>query len=237
MGEISRYGHRQRMRDLYLSGGMDNAPDHNLLELYLSLVIPQKDVKPLAYELMNKFGSLENIVNANPTDLMKVKGIGESSAVALTLIKDINKRIIINRNNNVTMIDSTRSAERYCQNILGEETIEKFLVVTLTNEGEVIHHHVIFTGGVSEVKFDLRKFTEYVLRDNAAGVLVAHNHPKGDASPSAADVLVTSKIANQLSLLKINFIDHIVVGKNECKSFRNIKDYKYLFNKFFIAER
>lgn len=224
MGDISRYGHRQRMRDLYLSGGMENAPDHNLLELFLSLVIPQKDVKPLAYDLMNRFGTLENIINADPYELMNVKGVGESTAVAISLIKNINKRISINKNNNVVMINSSKKAAEYCRNILAEETIEKFLVVTLTNSGAVINHHIVFEGNVQSLKFDLRKLMEVVLRDNAAGVIIAHNHPNGSAEPSVADNAITSEIVGNLRKVGINVIDHIIVGSEECQCMSEIKD-------------
>lgn len=229
MSDISRYGHRQRMRDLYLSGGMENAPDHNLLELFLSLVIPQKDVKPLAYDLMNKFGSLENVINADPYELMNVNGVGESTAVAISLIKSINKRIAINKNNNVVKINSKQAAVEYCKNILGEETVEKFLLITLTNSGAVINHHIVFVGNVQSIKFDLRKFIELILRDNAAGIIIAHNHPKGSSEPSMADTKITSDIIGALRNLGINLIDHVVVGSEDCTCFSEIKECKKWF--------
>ena len=98
MPELEREGHRSRMRNTYINGGMENAPDHNVLELFLSVIIPRKDVKELSYSLINTFGSLEGVLNADVRDLMQVKGIGESTAVAISLIKDLYKRASLNRN-------------------------------------------------------------------------------------------------------------------------------------------
>lgn len=227
MEQLSRNGHRQRMRTLYLSGGMENVPDHNLLELFLSLVIPQRDVKPLAYDLMNTFGSLENVISANPDDLMQVKGIGESTAVAISLIKTINKRVMLNRNNNITIINSFKTAKEYCKNILQNETVEKLLLVTLDNSGNVINHHTIVEGDVSHVRVDYRKITEYVIRDKAVGIVISHNHPAGTAEPSAADINATMQLYECIKNLNVSFLDHVIVGKNECKT---MKEYPHLKN-------
>lgn len=219
MGDLNRNGHRERMRNLYLSGGMENAPDHNLLELFLSLVIPQKDVKPLAYELINTFGSLENVIYADPNELMKVKGVKQTTATALSLIKDINRRIVKNRNAGVTSITSSAAAVNYCVNILKEEPVEKFVLISLKNDGTIIHHHILESGDVNALKVDVREVMEYVLRDNAAGVIIAHNHPNGSSHPSAADISFTIEFRSLVRKLNINFIDHIIVGTDECTSF------------------
>ncbi|MDD6728417.1 MAG: DNA repair protein RadC [Eubacteriales bacterium] len=225
MAELSRYGHRQRMRDLYLSGGMQNAPDHNLLELYLSLVIPQKDVKPLAYDLINTFGSLENVINARPEELMKVNGVGECCAVAISLIKTINNRVIRNRNENTTVINSSKVAMEYCCNLLSNENVEKCALITLTNKGAIINCHVLDNGGsVSEIKISLRTLINYIVLDNAAGFILAHNHPNGNSEPSLSDIDFTQNIKFSAEKLGVNMIDHIIVGSDDCFSFSKDSD-------------
>ncbi len=220
MADLSRFGHRQRMRELYLSGGMENAPDHNLLELLLSLVIPQKDVKPLAYDLINTFGSLENVVNASPEELMKVKGIGESSAVAISLIKTINKKIDLNKNNNIISINSSNVAMSFCKNLLSHEKVEKCAIINLTNDGTLINSHIINSAGsVSKINVSMRTIIEYIVKDNAAGFIFAHNHPNGNCEPSAADVNFTQNIKFSAEKLGVNMIDHIIVGSDDCFSF------------------
>ncbi len=202
------------MRNSYLSGAMENAPDHNLLELYLSLVIPQKDVKPIAYDLINTFGTLENVINARAEDLMKINGVGESTAVALNIISDMNKRIVYNRNNKVKKILSTQDSYEYCYNLLAMETVEKIAIVTLTNDGTVINHHILNSGNVSSISVDLRKLVGFAINDNAAGVLITHNHPNGDATASAADINFTIEINSMLRKIKVNLVDHIIIGKD-----------------------
>lgn len=228
MSELSRYGHRQRMRDLYLSGGMEYAPDHNLLELFLSLVIPQKDVKPIAYDLMNTFGSLENILNAVPEDLMSVKGVGESTAVAISLIKTINKRVSVNKNKSKPVLINATAAKEYCKNILCEETNEKFVVITLTNNGTVIHPHIIDGGGVNRIHIEIKDILRFIINDNAAGVIISHNHPEGKSEPSAADIYFTIEFRAVMRKTNINFIDHVIVGKDDCTSFRQNPEYFYI---------
>lgn len=221
MSELTRNGHRQRMRNSYLSGGMENAPDHNLLELYLSLVIPQKDVKPLAYDLMNTFGSLENVINARADELMKINGIGQSAAVALNLVGDINKRIVYNRIHNLKKINSTEQAYEYCYNLIGLEKVEKVAIITLTNDGTVINHHILNEGNVGSVSVDMRKFVGFALNDNAAGVLITHNHPNGDSKPSAADINFTIEMNSMLRKIKVNLVDHIIIGKDSYLSVKS----------------
>lgn len=111
--KLSRNGHRQRMREVYLAGGMQNAPDHNLLELFLSIIIPQKDVKELAYALINRFGSLEGVLNADANQLMTVNGIGQSAAVGIKMVVELNKRVANNRNKNVDNLNCSSEAIAY----------------------------------------------------------------------------------------------------------------------------
>ena len=108
--KLSRNGHRQRMREVYLAGGMQNSPDHNLLELFLSIIIPQKDVKELAYALINRFGSLEGVLNADANQLMTVNGIGQSAAVGIKMVVELNKRVANNRNKNVDNLNCSSEA-------------------------------------------------------------------------------------------------------------------------------
>lgn len=225
MAELGRDGHRERMRKLYLDGGMENAPDHNLLELFLTGVIARKDVKPLAYDLINKFGSLEGVVNASPEDLMTVNGVGDAVAVHICLIKDIIKRIDINKCSNIKKITSTALAFEYCRNVLANEKIEKLLLITLKNDGKVINHHIVGTGTVNTSNADIRLIVENVIRDEAAGVILSHNHPGGSADASAQDINFTLEIRNTLKKINVNLMDHIIVGEDSCEALKDNPRY------------
>ncbi len=232
MADLSREGHRERLRALYLSGGMENAPDHNLLELLLSIIIPRKDVKPLAYALINTFGSIEGVINASPQDLMTVKGIGESTAIAISLIKKIHSRVVKNRNNDVKRIINLYDAKIYCANELADEPVEKIIQITTKNSGAIINKYVVGVGCANCTGVDCRAILKNALNDNAAYVLLAHNHPNGDPFPSAHDIDFTFRIKNMLKEVKVDFIDHIIVTESKCDSIIHSE----LFEKFFNEE-
>ncbi|MCH5321260.1 MAG: RadC family protein [Eubacterium sp.] len=230
MADLGREGHRQRLRDSYLSGGMENAPDHNLLELFLSIVIPRRDVKPLTYDLINKFGSLEGVINASPQDLMTVNGVGESTAVAITLVKKLNDKVVKNRNLNTTKIIGLVGASEYCINELSNEVVEVLIQFTLRNDGSIINKYVISKGCVNGTNTDSRMIINNALRDNAAYVLLAHNHPNGSTSPSGEDVDFTFRMFRMLRDMKISLIDHLIVAGNSCEPIIHNKMFEKYFN-------
>ena len=215
--KLGREGHRKRMREQYLSGAMDNAPDHNLLEIFLSVVIPRHDVKDLSYDLINTFGSLEGVVNASPLDLMTVKGVGESTAVAISSIRKIYERVVKNRNHNIKKIKNINDARRFCINELSNEVIEKVIQVNMKNDGTVINVCVVGTGTVNYASINIHSIVQNACRNNAAYVLLAHNHPGGDEDPSAHDIDFTLRIKNIFDGMRINFLDHMIVAGEKCE--------------------
>jgi DNA repair protein RadC len=217
---LSRNGHRQRMRQSYLNGSMENMPDHNLLELFLSIIIPQKDVKELAYALINKFGSLEGVLNADAQQLMNVNGIGEAAAVGIKMVVELNKRVMKNKNQNVLNLNCCEEAVNYCKNILCYEKVEKLIMITINNDGSIINTHTIGTGNANSSSANQRQILENAIIDHASGVIFAHNHPSGSSKPSDADVNFSMTIGTTLSDIGINFVDHIIIGNDEPFSLR-----------------
>ncbi len=217
---LSRNGHRQRMRQSYLNGSMENMPDHNLLELFLSIIIPQKDVKELAYALINRFGSLEGVLNADAQQLMTVNGIGEAAAVGIKMVVELNKRVMKNKNQNVLNLNCCDEAVNYCKNILCYEKVEKLIMITVNNDGSIINTHTIGTGNANSSSANQRQILENAIIDHASGVIFAHNHPSGSSKPSDADVNFSMSIGTTLSDIGINFIDHIIIGNDEPFSLR-----------------
>lgn len=215
--KLGREGHRARLRQQYLLGGMDNAPDHNLLEIFLSIMIPRRDVKDLSYELINTFGSLEGVINASPQELMTVKGIGESTAVALSSVKKINDRIIKNRNSDVKRIITLDDAKRYCINELSTQTVEKVVQINLKNNGAIINTYLISEGSVNCTNVDTGKIIKNAAFDNAAYVLIAHNHPSGETSASGSDIDFTLHLRSMLKSLNAQLIDHLIVAGDSCE--------------------
>lgn len=216
--KLSREGHRERMRKSFLAGNAETLPDHNLLELFLSIIIPRKDVKQLSYDLINDFGSLENVMNAAPEDLMAIDGIGESTAVAIACVRMIYKRIEKNRNNNVRKINSTKQAMEFCENELCMEKIEKVLLITLANDGTVLNSYIVSEGSVNMSEVNTKRILACVLKDNAASIILAHNHPGASACPSASDIDLTISIKHTLKTLNLELLDHIIVGSDSTSS-------------------
>lgn len=210
---------------------MEDAPDHNILETFLSVVIPRRDVKPLAYDLINTFGSLEGVINAAPQDLMTVKGVGESTAVAISLIKKMNDRVIKNRNHNIVKIITLEDAKEYCINELSTETVEKLIQVNIKNDGTIINKYLVSTGTVNGTTVDNQMIVRNALRDNSAYTFIAHNHPNGPCSASGNDIDVTFRLKQMFKDLRVNLIDHFIVAGDDCELIIHNPLFEEYFNK------
>lgn len=194
---------------------MENLPDHNLLELFISGVIKRKDVKQISYDLLNEFGSLENVFNASVDDLMKINGVGEVLAVELSLVSTLNKRIERNKNDNIKSISTIEQAVEYCKNSLSGETVEKVLMITLDDKGRLLGSHIISKGTVNESYISKRDAVKLALKDNATNVIISHNHPNSNSSPSAADIDMTISFKKLFRDVGIHLLDHIIVGEKD----------------------
>lgn len=221
-------GHRQRMRNTYINAGADAMDDCKLLELYLSLVIPRKDVRELSYDLINTFGSLDGVFSASISQLMRVNGIGENTAVLISLNKDIQNRIAVGSAKSL-VFDRLSVAVDYVEKRLSGLVTEKLLVIALNNCGEYIGEKFFESRGVNFVDANPKAISEFLLFSNASGVIVGHNHPSGYSSPSASDCNFTCHFRDMLDTFEINLIDHIIVGKDGPLSMRHTKPYDQYF--------
>ena len=229
MGDIGREGHRERLRQQYKNGAMLDAPDHNTLELFLSLVITRRVVMELSYELINTFGSLEGVFSASPEELMKVKGVGETTAVALSMVYFFHDRLVKDSNKNVVKLDNKKLAKQYCINELRTKTVENFIQINLRNDGSIIKKYVISQGTVSSALIDKNIIYRNAVSDNAAYTIVAHNHPHGEATASANDINFTISLYAALRNLGVKLIEHFVVAGDEAADIVQSKDFKNYF--------
>lgn len=214
------------MREAFRKNEMDNLPDHNVLELFISGVIKRRDVKQIAYDLINEFGSLENIFNASVDDLMKVDGVGEVLAVELSLVKIFHKRVENNRNINVKSIKKISEAVEYCKNRLSSENVEKVLMITLDDKGKILGSYIIGQGTVNESYISKRDTVTIALKDNATNVILSHNHPNSSSQPSAADIDMTLNFRKLFKDVGIVLLDHIIIGENDTNLILNSKLFK-----------
>lgn len=229
MEKISRTQHRQRAKQAYLNYGADSIQDHNLLEMILFYAIPRRDVKPIAYNLINRFGSIENVFSADISELTEVNGVGESTAILLNLIYETNKRCNFNKNKEKLFVSSHKDSKEFVTNILKDEKKEKFIALTLTANNKIINYYVIGEGEVDCLNVDPKVILKYVLSDSAPKVIIAHNHPQGSYEPSKTDLEFTKNLSILLNSLNIKLFDHIIVGENGTLSLSNDVEYfKYL---------
>ena len=158
--KLSRKGHRQRVKDAYLKGSLETMPDHNLLELVLFYAIPQKDVKPLSYTLINHFGSLDKVFNASIEDLMMVDGVKEHTAILLSLFKSVNMRISQNNANEEIKLSSFEKISEFAANMLKDQKVENFLVITVASDDTIINSRIVSKGDVKTTGLKKKQLAE-----------------------------------------------------------------------------
>ncbi|MEF2623112.1 MAG: JAB domain-containing protein [Angelakisella sp.] len=212
-------GHRDRLRERYLSEGLDGFPPHNVLELLLFYSVPRRDTNVLAHRLIEQFGSLVGVLNAAPEQLAQVEGIGMNAAVHLHLVADIARRYyaeaITPPPNDAQREDLMRYYGKKLVaacNGLPEETL---YLVCLDNNLREISTDRISTGAPNAVQLPGRKIAEVALRHHAPSILLAHNHPRGLAIPSREDIAATLSLRDALRAISVDLIDHFIIAGSD----------------------
>lgn len=229
--EDHKSGHRNRLKAKYLENSANLVYDYEVLELLLTYAIPRKDVKPVAKELVERFGTLEKVFQANEKQLCSVSGIGKNAALLITLVRDIHIRCNKSKNSNIKYLSSADCAAEYFKNLLSSQPKENFMIACLDNSNRIIACHTVAQGDINHIDINPRDIIETVLLDNASRVIMAHNHPAGKAEPSANDVDFTLNVRNILSSVNIKLTDHIIVGENEALSMRASLRFSHYFTK------
>lgn len=208
-------GHRERLRDRFLQEGPDGFADHEILEMLLYGIIPRGDTNPTAHMLLQEFGSLSNLLEADPGEIMNTAGVGKGTAVFLSLVHEMLRRFQREKLEQKATLSSSIRATEYCRGLLAHCTTERFYVICLDSRRRVIHTTKVADGSVVEALVQPRIVMEAALRYRAAGVLLCHNHPGGNARPSFADLDLTANLKELLGLVGIQMVDHIIVAEND----------------------
>lgn len=208
-------GHRSRLRQRFLKEGLDNFQGHEIIEMLLSYAIPRKDTNPLAHELINKYGSLSGLLEADPKELSKNPGIGEYSAVLLAIIPSLTRRYLKDKWGEKPVLHSTKVAGEFIKTLFAGRTYEVFYVICLDSQGRVIYPALVHEGTINQAPVYTRIIVETVLRHKAHSVILAHNHPGGSLQPSEADIESTKKIVTALNAIDIPVIDHIIIASDQ----------------------
>ncbi len=213
-------GHRDRLRQRVKAGGFAPVPDYELLELILFRTFPRGDVKPLAKALIARFGSLAGVFAASLPELCAVKGVGEAAAIDIQSIQAVALRIarapVVGR----TVISSWTALLAYVRVALAHEPREQVRVLFLDNKNQLIADEVMNHGTVDHAPVYPREVMRRALELSAAAVILVHNHPSGDPSPSRADIDMTHQVAEAGRALSIRVHDHLIVGREGVASLK-----------------
>lgn len=211
-------GHRERMRARFLEGGLSGFAPHEALEMLLYYAIPRRDTNALAHRLLKHFGSLKAVLEAPPEQLSQVPGIGEQTAVLLTLVQQIGRMADQERLGEKPVLTNLREARAYCALLFHGAMDEVLYVICLDAQGRVLRAVPAITGTIDEMAIYPRVIVGAAIRHNAHTVLLAHNHPSGVAEPSDADLATTEQLRAALGAVDIRLLDHIICAESECVS-------------------
>lgn len=212
-------GHRERMRDRLLEGGLERFSDEEVVEFLLTLGTPRGDLKIPAREAVKRFGSLSATLSAPIEKLMEIKGIGPKNALYLSLVHQVAQRYLRDRVLGKELFHSSKEVFDYLFYSMRDLSRETFKVLFLSRKNELIDERDLFSGTLSESAVYPREVVAMALERKAASLIFAHNHPSGDPTPSAADHSVTRDLAWAARLLSIQVLDHIIIGRNAYFSF------------------
>lgn len=213
-------GHRERLRDRARAGGLAALPDYELLELYLFRSIPQKDTKALAKALIARFGSLPGVFAASLAELCIVKGVGEAVALDLALVHEAATRVTRAPVARRTVISSWSALLDYVRVALAHEPREQFRVLFLDKRNQLIADEVLGHGTVDHAPVYPREVVRRALELSSSAVILVHNHPSGDPTPSQADIDMTRQVVEASRALRVAVHDHLVVGRDGVASFK-----------------
>lgn len=206
-------GHRQRLKEKLLTVGKEGLSDYELMELLLMVAIPRIDVKPLAKELLAKFGSYSNVIYAEPSELVKVKGIKENTVAVFKTVEASVVKTLESDMKEKNIINNWEKLLNYCLANVSNNNIEEFRVLYLNTKFHLIKDEMQQKGTINYAAVYPREIVKKALELNAHSIIMIHNHPSGDATPSMADVDITQKIKKALSPLGIAIHDHIIFAK------------------------
>ncbi|EAU42284.1 DNA repair protein RadC [Fulvimarina pelagi HTCC2506] len=216
-------GHRERLKGRFAEQGPDSLADYELLELVLFRSIPRKDVKPIAKALLARFGSLGEVLNAPRRLLTEIEGVKDAVALDLSIVAAVNQRAMRSAVKKREVLSSWSAVIDYCTAAMAHEPREQFRILFLDKKNALIADEVQGRGTVDHTPVYPREVVRRALELNATALILVHNHPSGDPTPSRADIEMTRMIETTAKPLGISLHDHVIVGKNGHASLRGLK--------------
>lgn len=216
-------GHRERLRTKYRDNGDAALADYELLELLLFRLIPRRDTKPIAKALIARFGTFGGVMGAPIALLQEVKGVGEAVALDLKLISSVSQRMLKSEIRNKQVLGSWSSVIDYCHAVMAHEAREQFRILFLDKRNVLIADEVQGQGTVDHTPVYPREVVRRALELSSTAIILVHNHPSGDPTPSRADIEMTKTIIDTAKPLGIAVHDHIIIGKDGHVSFKGLR--------------
>mgnify|MGYP002028650136 CR=1 FL=1 len=214
-------GHRDRLRERFLEAP-HALPDYELLELLLFMAIPRKDVKPIAKKLTARFKNINGVLNASLAELEGVEGISRNTAIALRTVRSVGLRLLQQEIMGRPVLNTWQRLVDYCQAAMANENNEHFRLLFLNKKNEIIADEVQQSGTVDHTPAYPREIVKRALELGATALILVHNHPSGDPSPSEADIQMTKAIIAAAQTFDIVIHDHLIVSRNGTVSFKTL---------------
>ncbi|MHA6286987.1 RadC family protein [Maricaulis sp. CAU 1757] len=215
-------GHRERLRSKLASAGGEALHDYELLELYLFRSIPRRDVKPIAKALIARFGDLGGVAHAPTDQLTAIDGVSAKTAAELKLIAALAERLAREQVIGRPVIASWSALINYCRIAMQHATTEQFRVLFLDRKNKLISDEVLGRGTIDHAPVYPREVVKRALAQEASALILVHNHPSGDATPSQADIEMTRSLAEVCKPFDIVVHDHLVIGRENTASFKTL---------------
>ena len=223
-------GHRERVRKKFLENGFNGLEDYEILELLLFYVIPRKDTKAIAKELIKKFKNLANVLKADTLELKTIDGLGDATITFLKMIGALPARIYKDELKNKKLFKENNSENKYkitdkeflltfLRNKIGYKNVEKFYVIYLSSSNEVLAFEESSSGTLDRSSIYPREIYKRVIMENAKSIIIAHNHPSGNTCPSKCDIDITNEIAKGLKNFGALLLEHIIITRDSHFSF------------------
>ena len=205
-------GHRERLKGRFLQEGLDHFEEHSILELILFYAIPRKDTNAIAHQLIHRFGSLAGVLDAPVEELRKVKGVGDSAALLLTMLPELCRVYMSRRYSQEGLLNTASKLGEYFRYQFVGRKNETAMLLCLDNRCKPLGCEIVGEGGLQSVDILPRRIAEAAMRTGATAVALAHNHPRGAALPSSKDIEMTKELYSILLQIGIHLLDHIVVA-------------------------
>ena len=215
-------GHRERLRERFRKAGDEGVADYELMEMILFRAIPRRDVKPLAKTIIEKFGGFAEALSAPVERLMEVKGVTESVATEMKVIHAASIKLSQERILKRPVISSWDSLLAYCRVAMADEKIELFRILFLDKKNILIADEIQQRGTVDHTPVYPREVVKRALELGASSIILVHNHPSGDPTPSKADIEMTNQIIKAAAALNIRVHDHLIIGHKQDASFKSM---------------